>query len=59
MNGTERNSPEIPSVGAILDRVRDHQFHPVDASSFTIDRTLEEHGIADLDDEDWRIRLLY
>jgi peroxiredoxin len=35
-----------------------HEFHPVDETSFTIDRTLEEHGIADLDDDDWRVRLL-
>ena len=48
----------VSSVGTVLDRVRTHEFHPVDETSFTIDRTLEEHGIADLDDDDWRVRLL-
>jgi len=58
MTDTERSSSDTPSVETVLDRVRTHVFHPVDESSFTIDRTLEEHGIADLDDDDWRVRLL-
>lgn len=58
MNDTEASSSDDPSVGTVLDRVRTHEFHPIDESSFTIDRTLEEHGIADLDDDDWRVRLL-
>lgn len=58
MNDTETSSFDEPSVETVLDRVRTHEFHPVDETSFTIDRTLEEHGIADLDDDDWRVRLL-
>lgn len=45
-------------VAAILDRVREHDFHPLDARSFTIDRTLQRHGIADMEDPGWRIRSL-
>ncbi|MCU4718075.1 HEAT repeat domain-containing protein [Halapricum hydrolyticum] len=58
MNDTEASSSDGLSVEAVLDRVRTHTFHPVDETSFTVDRTLEEHGIADLDDDDWRVRLL-
>ncbi|WP_042663906.1 redoxin domain-containing protein [Haloferax sp. ATB1] len=58
MNDTEASSSNELSVEAVLDRVRTHEFHPVDETSFTVDRTLEEHGIADLDDDDWRVRLL-
>jgi hypothetical protein len=58
MNDIETNSSDELSVEAILDRVREHTFHPVDETSFTVDRTLEEDGIADLDDDDWRVRLL-
>ena len=58
MTDTEATFSDGLSVEAVLDRVRTHEFHPVDETSFTIDRTLEEHGIADLDDDDWRVRLL-
>jgi len=58
MNDTEASSSDGLSVEGVLDRVRTHEFHPVDETSFTVDRTLEEHGIADLDDDDWRVRLL-
>ncbi|GAB3328656.1 hypothetical protein GCM10027355_34160 [Haloplanus salinarum] len=58
MNDTEPSPPDKPSVEAVLDRVRTHEFHPVDETNFTVDRTLEKHGIADLDDDDWRVRLL-
>ena len=58
MDDTEANSSDELSVEVVLDRVRAHKFHPVDETSFTVDRTLEEHGIADLDDDDWRVRLL-
>ena len=54
MNDTEPGPPDDPSVETVLDRVRTHAFHPVDETNFTVDRTLEEHGIADLDDDDWR-----
>ena len=58
MTDTEASSSDGLSVEAVLDRVRTHTFHPVDETSFTVDRTLDEHGIADLDDDDWRVRLL-
>ncbi len=45
-------------VAAALQSVRDHQFHPLDQKSFTIDRNLQSPGIADPDDTDWRVRLL-
>ena len=45
-------------VARALARVRAHDFHPLDARRFTIDRALKEHGIADLDDTDWKVRLL-
>lgn len=38
--------------------LRAHAFHPLDSKSFTIDRNLKKHGIADLDDTGWRVRLL-
>jgi len=50
--------PTDAAVAAVFDRVEAHDFHPVDADSFTIDRRLGRHGIADLDDPDWRVRLL-
>ena len=49
---------DADSVEGILDRVRRHDFHPVDERNFTIDRGLAAEGIADLSDPDWRIRLL-
>ncbi len=45
-------------VAQVLERLREHRFHPVDERSFTIDRELKQHGIADPDDPDWRVRLL-
>ncbi|WP_338918249.1 redoxin domain-containing protein [Salinirubellus litoreus] len=58
VNHIETDASDEPPVETILDRVRTHEFHSVDETSFTTDRTLEEHGIADLDDDDWRVRLL-
>jgi len=47
------------SVLQVLDRVQAHEFHPLnDDNAFTIDRTLRQDGIADLTDNDWRVRLL-
>lgn len=46
------------AVHTVFERVRAHTFHPLDADSFTIDRNLRRHGIADLKDPDWKIRLL-
>lgn len=49
---------ENPDVARALERVRTHDFHPLDEKRFTIDRALGQHGIADLNDSDWKIRLL-
>jgi len=46
------------SVAEVFERVQDHDFHPVGDDSFTNDRQLQTHGIADLADDDWRVRLL-
>ncbi len=46
------------NVSEIFDRVRAHDFNPLDDRSFTVDRNLKRHGIADNDDSDWRVRLL-
>lgn len=49
----------VSTVVAAQDRVRAHDFHPLDEEgSFTVDRALGEHGIADLCDPDGRVRLL-
>ncbi|WP_132058671.1 redoxin domain-containing protein [Halorussus amylolyticus] len=47
-----------PTVFETLDRVRSHQFHPLNEKTFTADRDLGVEGIADLDDDDWSVRLL-
>lgn len=50
---------QIPSVAEVFARVREHKFHPLNADgSFTNDRTLGKAGIADLDNDDWRVRTL-
>ncbi len=46
-------------VEAVFERVRIHEFHPLNKkNSITKDRHLQVAGIADLDDVDWRVRLL-
>lgn len=45
-------------VAAAYARVRSHTFHPLDDRDFTVDRELNKHGIAGLNDQDWRVRLL-
>ncbi len=46
-------------VKEIFERVRSHDFHPLDDdNAMTMDRHLNVAGIADLDDDDWRVRLL-
>ncbi len=48
-----------PSVDSILDEVRGHEFHPLSKDhSFTMDRHLGKHGIANLDNTDWKVRLM-
>ena len=45
-------------VTAIFDRIRGHEFHPLGGDgAMTIDRHLQVHGIADLSDRDWQLRL--
>ncbi len=47
------------SVSQVFARVSAHEFNPLNEdNSLTIDRNLKVAGIADLDDIDWRIRLL-
>lgn len=41
----------------ILARVSAHDFHPI-RDGFTFDRQLDKHGVASLDDQDWRVRTL-
>ncbi|MGM0532428.1 MAG: HEAT repeat domain-containing protein [Bacteroidota bacterium] len=59
-----QNSPEEQSytdipVNQIFKRVREHDFNPLnEENSMTMDRSLEKAGIADLDDKDWKVRLL-
>jgi peroxiredoxin len=47
------------NIADVFTRVRQHEFHPLNGDgTFTNDRTLGKHGIADVDNEDWRVRLL-
>ena len=41
----------------ILSRVAAHEFHPI-RDGFTYDRDLNKHGVASLEDQDWRVRTL-
>lgn len=52
-----RGYGQSSDAASILERVRRHEFHPVDGG-FTKDARLDHHGIADLDDTDWRVRTL-
>lgn len=45
------------NVSAILARVAAHDFHPI-RDGFTYDRDLNKHGVANLEDQDWRVRTL-
>lgn len=47
------------SVSQVLQGVGEHDFNPLnDDKSLTIDRTFKKAGIPDLNDNDWRVRLL-
>ena len=47
------------TVDNVFERVRSHEFNPLnDENSMTMDRNLQEAGIADLDNDDWKVRLL-
>ncbi|WP_417750250.1 redoxin domain-containing protein [Rosistilla oblonga] len=46
-------------TAAIFDRVNAHEFHPLNEDgSFTSDRVLAKHGVSDLANDDWKVRLL-
>jgi len=50
---------ENKTVSQIFATVASHPFHPLnDGNSMTIDRDLKKDGIADLDNDDWKVRLL-
>jgi len=50
---------ETIAVSKIVDRVNTHNFHLLnDENSMTQDRNLKVAGIADLNNEDWKVRLL-
>ncbi|RKX33638.1 MAG: hypothetical protein DRP71_09715 [Verrucomicrobia bacterium] len=55
-NVTATQSETNSSMNSILSRIDSHDFNPGDA--MTMDRTLGTPGIADLDNRDWRIRML-
>ncbi|MBI4624754.1 MAG: HEAT repeat domain-containing protein [Verrucomicrobia bacterium] len=44
-------------VDIVLARLRAHAFHPV-REGMTFDRTLDQRGVANLADDDWRVRTL-
>lgn len=47
------------NVSQVLAGVRTHEFHPLNEdNSLTIDRNLKTTGLADLNNNDWRVRLL-
>jgi len=46
-------------ASAAFQRVKQHEFHPLNEDgSFTSDRERKTHGVADLTNDDWRVRLL-
>jgi alkyl hydroperoxide reductase subunit AhpC len=55
-----RNATDKPvTVQQVFERVREHEFNPLnEENSMTLDRELKVAGIADLNNNDWRIRLL-
>jgi|GEM_PF-1551021 len=50
--------PRIPNVNQVFERLRAHDYQPLDNRAFTTDRHLRKHGIADMNDTDWQLRLL-
>ncbi len=45
------------SASIILDRVRSHTYQPL-SNGFTSDATLKAHGVADLENADWKVTTL-
>ena len=55
----KNTSHQSITVENVFERVRSHEFHPLnDENSLTMDRIHQEAGIADLDNDDWKVRLL-
>ncbi len=53
------NGSNKVEVGQVFQRVAAHDFNPLNEDhSLTLDHAVREAGIPDLDNEDWRIRLL-
>jgi peroxiredoxin len=58
-NSQEKQLSKNISVEQVFKRVREHNFNPLnEENSMTMDRSLKKEGIADLDDQDWEVRLL-
>ncbi|MBS3772280.1 MAG: HEAT repeat domain-containing protein [Bacteroidales bacterium] len=58
-NSREEPSYKDVSVDKVFKRVREHDFNPLnEENSMTMDASLGEEGIADLNDKDWEVRLL-
>ncbi|MGC9452929.1 MAG: HEAT repeat domain-containing protein, partial [Oceanipulchritudo sp.] len=46
------------TADTVFERIAEHSFHPLnEEGSFTIDRKLDQPGIASLEDRDWLVRL--
>ncbi|MDF1559608.1 MAG: redoxin domain-containing protein [Bacteroidales bacterium] len=57
-NKTENKIYDI-NVPDVIERVRTHDFNPLNEdNSMTLDRSLNVAGIADLNNNDWQVRLL-
>lgn len=47
------------TADTVFERIAEHSFHPLnEEGSFTIDRKLDQPGIASLEDRDWLVRLV-
>lgn len=57
LGGLTAAAAEPTTPAEVFARVRAHDFHPV-RDGFTFDRTLNQHGVADPADADWRVRTL-
>jgi peroxiredoxin len=53
------NNAPNRSVSQIFSQIEAQEFHPLsNKNTFTSDKNLEKHGIADLSDTNWKVRLL-
>ena len=54
-----KNASSEISVPQVIAKIRGHDFHPLNEDKvMTFDRTFKKSGIADLNNDDWRVRLL-